>query len=207
MFMRRFVIKAESEGIQTESKPYPQGTFSEQPARGLSACLYRRLCAWRRAQGDVVPHDRAGHMAIERDGVAADECASDGAATGKGGQNRDTDRNHSFRATGITAYLKNGGTLAKAAAMANHASTHTTQLYDRAAGRNYLERGRTRFDLTLFIFGLVHRQSRMLGRVRWVHVTPPIVFSVIALWFRPRLNMMCHALYPFVDRPLMWECR
>jgi integrase len=36
--------------------------------------------------------------------------------------------NHSFRATGITAYLKNGGTLEKAAAMANHASTRTTQL-------------------------------------------------------------------------------
>jgi hypothetical protein len=34
-------------------------------------------------------------------------------------------------ATGITAYLKNGGTLEKAAAMANHASTRTTQLYDR----------------------------------------------------------------------------
>jgi hypothetical protein len=39
--------------------------------------------------------------------------------------------NHSFRATGITAYLKNGGTLEKAAAMANYASTRTTQLYDR----------------------------------------------------------------------------
>ena len=39
--------------------------------------------------------------------------------------------NHSFRATGITAYLRNGGTLEKAAAMANHASTRTTQLYDR----------------------------------------------------------------------------
>jgi integrase len=39
--------------------------------------------------------------------------------------------NHSFRATGITAYFKNGGTLEKAAAMANHASTRTTQLYDR----------------------------------------------------------------------------
>lgn len=38
---------------------------------------------------------------------------------------------HTFRATGITAYLKNGGTLEKAAHMANHASTRTTQLYDR----------------------------------------------------------------------------
>lgn len=39
--------------------------------------------------------------------------------------------NHTFRATGITAYLKNGGTIENAAAMANHASTRTTQLYDR----------------------------------------------------------------------------
>ena len=39
--------------------------------------------------------------------------------------------NHTFRATGITAYLKNGGTLEKAATMANHSSTRTTQLYDR----------------------------------------------------------------------------
>jgi site-specific recombinase XerD len=39
--------------------------------------------------------------------------------------------NHTFRATGITAYLKNGGTLERAANMANHASTRTTQLYDR----------------------------------------------------------------------------
>jgi site-specific recombinase XerC len=41
--------------------------------------------------------------------------------------------NHSFRATGITAYLKNGGTLEKAAAMANHASTRTTQLLRSSA--------------------------------------------------------------------------
>ena len=41
--------------------------------------------------------------------------------------------NHTFRATGVTAYLKNGGTLEKAAQMANHASTRTTQLYDRCA--------------------------------------------------------------------------
>ncbi|WP_232629602.1 tyrosine-type recombinase/integrase [Methylobacterium sp. Leaf118] len=39
--------------------------------------------------------------------------------------------NHTFRATGITAYLKNGGTLERAAVIANHASTRTTQLYDR----------------------------------------------------------------------------
>ncbi|WP_026358869.1 tyrosine-type recombinase/integrase [Aureimonas ureilytica] len=39
--------------------------------------------------------------------------------------------NHTFRANGITAYLKNGGTIEKAAAMANHSSTRITQLCDR----------------------------------------------------------------------------
>jgi site-specific recombinase XerD len=39
--------------------------------------------------------------------------------------------NHTFRATGITTFLKNGGTLETTATMANHASTRTTQLYDR----------------------------------------------------------------------------
>lgn len=39
--------------------------------------------------------------------------------------------NHSFRATGITAYLRNGGTLERAARIAGHQSTRTTQLYDR----------------------------------------------------------------------------
>lgn len=38
---------------------------------------------------------------------------------------------HSFRATGITTYLKNGGTLEKAQQIANHESPRTTKLYDR----------------------------------------------------------------------------
>jgi integrase len=55
--------------------------------------------------------------------MIARRCRAAGIATKLG--------NHSFRGTGITAYLKNGGTLEKAAQMANHASTRTTQLYDR----------------------------------------------------------------------------
>lgn len=38
---------------------------------------------------------------------------------------------HSFWATGITTYFKNGGMLEKEAAMTNHAATRTTPLYDR----------------------------------------------------------------------------
>ena len=38
---------------------------------------------------------------------------------------------HTFRATGITIYLSNGGTLEKAQMMAAHSSPRTTKLYDR----------------------------------------------------------------------------
>lgn len=39
--------------------------------------------------------------------------------------------NHTFRATGITAYLKNGGLLEHAQRIAAHESVKTTKLYDR----------------------------------------------------------------------------
>ena len=38
---------------------------------------------------------------------------------------------HTFRATGITAYLKNGGRLEVAQQIAAHESSRTTGLYDR----------------------------------------------------------------------------
>jgi integrase/recombinase XerD len=39
--------------------------------------------------------------------------------------------NHTFRATGIAAYLKNSGKLEVAQQIANHESPRTTKLYDR----------------------------------------------------------------------------
>ena len=39
--------------------------------------------------------------------------------------------NHSFRGTGITNYLENGGSLSEAQRMAGHADPRTTRLYDR----------------------------------------------------------------------------
>jgi site-specific recombinase XerD len=46
---------------------------------------------------------------------------------------------HTFRATGITAYLENGGTLEHAQAMAAHESPRTTKLYDRTKERLTLD--------------------------------------------------------------------
>ena len=40
---------------------------------------------------------------------------------------------HTFRATGITAYLRNGGTLERAQRIAAHESPRTTKLYDRTS--------------------------------------------------------------------------
>jgi integrase len=73
--------------------------------------------AGRRQIDDDIPTPGARPAKIRRRAAAA------GIATNIG--------NHTFRATRITAYLKAGGALEKAATMANHASTRTTQLYDR----------------------------------------------------------------------------
>jgi integrase/recombinase XerD len=48
-------------------------------------------------------------------------------------------RCHTFRATGITAYLENGGTVEKAQAIAAHESPRTTKLYDRTADKLTLD--------------------------------------------------------------------
>ena len=50
---------------------------------------------------------------------------------------------HTFRATGITAYLSNGGTLEHAQQIAGHASPRTTKLYDRDGGHGHARRDRT----------------------------------------------------------------
>ncbi|MCW6512995.1 tyrosine-type recombinase/integrase [Lichenifustis flavocetrariae] len=46
---------------------------------------------------------------------------------------------HTFRATGITAYLENGGTLENAQTMAAHESPRTTKLYDRTSDQITLD--------------------------------------------------------------------
>ena len=89
-------------------------------AEDLKAPLFRSIGPHSRNGGRLTAEplrQNAAHYMIRRRAEAADIATKIGA--------------HTFRATGITAYLKNGGTLERAAAMANHASTRTTQLYDR----------------------------------------------------------------------------
>jgi site-specific recombinase XerD len=46
---------------------------------------------------------------------------------------------HTFRATGITTYLENGGTIEHAQAIAAHESPRTTKLYDRTGDQISLD--------------------------------------------------------------------
>jgi integrase len=56
---------------------------------------------------------------------------------------------HTFRATGITAYLKNGGRLEVAQQIAAHESSRTTGLYDRRGDDVSLDEVRAGQDLKL----------------------------------------------------------
>ena len=47
---------------------------------------------------------------------------------------------HTFRATGITAYLEAGGTIENAQAIAAHESPRTTKLYDRTGDEITLDK-------------------------------------------------------------------
>ena len=67
--------------------------------------------------GGCVPDDQAARPAI---GLGEANC-------------------HTFRATGITASLLNGGTLERAQAIAAHESPRTTKLYDRTADEVTIE--------------------------------------------------------------------
>ena len=55
---------------------------------------------------------------------------------------------HSFRGTGITEYLRNGGDLEVAARIAGHESTRTTQLYNRLERGDLARRDRTHSHLS-----------------------------------------------------------
>jgi len=56
---------------------------------------------------------------------------------------------HTFRATGITAYLDNGGTIAHAQQIANHESPKTTKLYDRTSDQITLD------EIERIVLGLI----------------------------------------------------
>jgi integrase/recombinase XerD len=80
--------------------------------------LFRRLTRQRELSADRLDRREALAMIKRR-------CLAAGLGTRIG--------NHTFRATGITVYLENGGTIEKAQQIAAHESPRTTKLYDRTS--------------------------------------------------------------------------
>ena len=59
---------------------------------------------------------------------------------------------HTFRATGITTYLKNGGTIEKAQQVTAHELPKTIKLYDRTNDQITLDEGRANHHLGQWVF-------------------------------------------------------
>ncbi len=78
--------------------------------------------------------------------------------------------NHTFRATGITAYLKNNGTLEAAQHIANHGSPRTTKLYDRRQDEISSSASRSKNGLTRFCRSTVSRKETLRGLCLYAEV-------------------------------------
>ena len=85
------------------------------------------------AATSALPEHGPGGLATDGSGVAAAGGSGDDQAASLGRGLPPSTCCHTFRATGITAYLSNGGTLEHAQQIAGHASPKTTKLYDRTA--------------------------------------------------------------------------
>jgi integrase/recombinase XerC len=84
-----------------------------------------------RSQGAAVPHDRPRQRQAHPHGAATSERICDDPPARRRCRHRHQARQSQLPRNRVHRYLKNGGTLEKAAALANHASTPMTQLYDR----------------------------------------------------------------------------
>ncbi len=101
----------------------------QRSVRGLLGYALGPNQPWRSAHA----HDLGGLSPGDRMCVLAPNQGFETAQADKQGAQHDSrlHGNHTFRAIGITAYLKNKGTLEAAQHIANHESPRTTKLYDR----------------------------------------------------------------------------
>jgi hypothetical protein len=135
--------------------------------------LLRSLDTHRRLTGQPMHHNDSLRMIQRR---AADA-----------GQSKETCC-HTFRATGIAAYLEDGGTIEHAQAITNHGSPKTTKLYDRTRDQSTLDdiekiQTRVRFLLATALSG----QDNSIGNQQLrptAHIRPASSF----LWMENRFG-------------------
>ena len=113
------------------------GKRHEMPAHhrgGVPRRLHRGRGHRGRQEGPALPDHRGRRRTLTANRCTAGRLG-DGPSAGEGRGHRRAIGCHTFRATGITDYLENGGTLEKAQQMAAHESAKTTKLYDRTKMR------------------------------------------------------------------------
>jgi len=116
--------------VRVQKKGGKEHALPSQPGGGSRGLRRGRRPDWR-PEGAALSHHRPGYGAAHPPPLPQANVYSMIRRRAETAGIKTKIGNHSFRATGITAYLKNGGTLEMAASMANHASTRTTQLYNR----------------------------------------------------------------------------
>jgi len=109
----------------------------------------RMLFSWLAEKGDIGSHKSANRTPLSDCGqqdAKAREPPGDSNRSARMLKRRLKDAGlsdafspHSFRATGITNFLENGGTLEVAQRIAGHADSRTTKLYDRRGQRVLVE--------------------------------------------------------------------
>jgi hypothetical protein len=146
------------------------GKRHEMPAHHkLEAFLdeYIRTAGIRRRKDPPFPLSDRPHRRARGHGNAPGRRLAHDPAPGRRARHEGQDRLHTFRATGITAYLEAGGTLENAQAMAAHESPRTTKLYDRTGDEitlDEVERRQPRRPLTgvlRSLLGQALQQSRI----------------------------------------------
>jgi site-specific recombinase XerD len=119
---------------QAARPPMPPRTGGEPP------CLYRGGWYSRGAEGLAIARLKVGRRnVLSEEPMAQADARRMIRRRAKGAGIKAPIGCHTFRATGITAYLENGGTLEYAQAMAAHKSPRTTKLYDRTKERLTLD--------------------------------------------------------------------
>jgi len=107
---------------------------------------------------------------------------------------------HSFRATGITTYLQNGGKLEVAQQMAGHESARTTGLYDAVTMRSNATRSRRSCILSTGKRGQTQNTGspsplwRVPGQILYAKGRPAFVSSSFCLGREPSLQDLQQAV-------------
>ena len=130
MNVEDFYLNAKLVSASGKRRKVSRGARASQ-RRGLRRCVFGWRRDRRREEVSPLPHGSRKNWAVNGPAVQSKRSVGMIKRRVKGAGLPANICNHTFRATGITTFLLNGGTVEKAQAIAGHESPRTTKLYDR----------------------------------------------------------------------------